>query len=354
MRTPRNPGDVARGPGHHGRMDADTVRDGLLQAVAVAPFSGAVLVEQDGDVVLAQGLGLADRRSGTPNEVTTRFGVASGTKLLTALVVVSLVEQGRLALTTPAREVLGPDLPLIDDDVTVEQLLCHRSGIGDYLDETLYADIADFELPVPAQRLSTTAAYLEVLDGHAMASAPGERFDYNNGAYVVLALIADRVGGEPFYALVDRVVCSPAGMVSTAFLRSDELPGGVALGYLDHDGLRTNVFHLPVRGSGDGGVYTTAPDVSRLWRSFLDGRIVAPSSVDLMLAPRRAEPDADLDYGLGVWLHHDGVLEIHGYDVGVSFRSLHHRGTRTTCTALANTGDGVGVIDDLLDTWVRS
>ena len=55
----------------------------------------------------------------------------------------------------------------------------------------------------------------------------------------------------------------PAGMADTAFLRSDELPGRAALGYLDDDGLRTNVLHLPVRGNGDGGVYTTAADVAR-------------------------------------------------------------------------------------------
>mgnify|MGYP000903455488 CR=1 FL=1 len=67
-----------------------------------------------------------------------------------------------------------------------------------------------------------------------------------------------------------------------------------------------------------------------------------------------ADPEAELDYGLGVWLHHDGVLEIHGYDAGVSFRSLHHRATGVTATALANTSDGVGIVDALLDDWVRS
>ena len=90
------------------------------------------------------------------------------------------------------------------------------------------------------------------------------------------------------------------------------------------------------------------------WRAFVDGRLVAPASVDLMLTPRRRVPDTDLDYGLGVWLHPDGVLEIHGYDAGVSFRSLHHRATGVTATALANTSDGVGIVDALLDDWVRS
>lgn len=55
-------------------------------------------------------------------------------------------------------------------------------------------------------------------------------------------------------------------MTSTAFVRSDELPGRAAASYLEAEGLRTNVLHLPVRGSGDGGVYTTVVDVRTLWK----------------------------------------------------------------------------------------
>ena len=80
---------------------------------------------------------------------------------------------------------------------------------------------------------------------------------------------------SPFHELVDERVCRPAGMVDTSFLRSDELPGRAALGYLDDEGLRTNVLHLPVRGNGDGGVYTTAADVHALWDAVFAGRIVS-------------------------------------------------------------------------------
>ena len=110
--------------------------------------------------------------------------------------------------------------------------------------------------------LATTEQFLAVLDGHPTAFPPGERFAYCNGGYVVLALIAERASGVPFHELVRRRVCEPAGMRDTEFLRSDELPGRAALGYLTVDGSRTNVFHLPVRGSGDGGIYSTAADVS--------------------------------------------------------------------------------------------
>jgi CubicO group peptidase (beta-lactamase class C family) len=317
-------------------------------------FSGAVRVDRAGSVVTAAVHGFADRRSGTDVELSTQFGLASGTKLFTALTVMSLIESGELRLDTPARGPLGTDLPLIGDDVTIEQLLSHRSGIGDYLDESLVDDIADFELPVPAQRLWSTEQYLPILDGHPRVSAPGAEFAYNNGGYVVLALIAERTARRPFDVLVRERVCDPAGMEATGFLRSDELPQSAALGYLDPEGTRTNVFHLPVLGSGDGGIYSTVADISDLWRAFMGGRIVSPELVGQMLTPRRGSGPDVLEYGLGVWIHPDGdVLEIHGYDAGVSFYSLHHRASATTCTAISNTGKGTWALEELLERRVR-
>ena len=117
-------------------------------------------------------------------------------------------------------------------------------------------------------------------------------------------------------------------MDDTAFLRSDELPGRAALGYLEADGLRTNVLHLPVRGSGDGGIYSTAADISPLWRAFFAGRIVSAEWVAEMVRPRSDVPEEPMRYGLGFWLDAaaDGVM-LMGGDAGVSFRTEHPRGT---------------------------
>ena len=172
-------------------------------------FSGVVRVDMAGEVVLEAAHGLADRRWDVPVEPGTQFNIASGTKGLTALTVLALVERGVLALDTPARSLLGRDLPLVDDAVTVEHLLAHRSGIGDYLDEDA-AGSDDYVLPVPVHRLATTEDYLQVLDGHPQVSAPGERFAYNSGGFVVLALLAERAAGAPFPDLVDELVARPA------------------------------------------------------------------------------------------------------------------------------------------------
>lgn len=86
------------------------------------------------------------------------------------------MEDGRLELSTTARSILGDDLPLVGDDVTVEHLPSHRSGTGDYLDEDEGLDLTAYLMPVPVHELANTEDYLAVLDGHPLKFPAGERF----------------------------------------------------------------------------------------------------------------------------------------------------------------------------------
>lgn len=293
-------------------------------------FSGVLSIRRGDEVIGEWAVGLADRTAGAANTPETRFGLASGTKTFTAITVLSLVEEGVLTLQTPAREVLGADLPLIADDVTIDHLLTHTSGIGDYLDEEIDA-LAP--MTVPVQELDSTPAYLAVLDGFETKFPAGERFSYCNGGYVVLAIIAERVSGIPFTELVGQRVFERAGMTASGFPRSDLLPAGTATGYKD-DG-RTNVFALPVVGSGDGGAHSTAADLHRFWRALLAGRIVGPDFVALATETVTADADDGMGYGRGLWLE-SGQLVIAGGDHGVAVTSRHDPATGTTVTALAN------------------
>lgn len=322
----------------------------LGRIAAETGFSGVVRVDGRDGIEVIRAYGLADRAHAIPNEPDTQFGIASGTKALTALVTMRLVEEGALSLSTPARSVLGADLPLADERVIVEHLLAHRSGIGDYLDEELDLDLSEYLLPVPAQQLATTEAYLDVLDGHPQKFPPGERFAYCNSGYVLLALIAERVAARPFHDLVRDLVCTPAGMGDTAFLRSDELPGRAAVGYVQVQGMwRTNVFHLPVIGSGDGGIYTTAADVATFWRALFAGSIVREETLAEMLRERSA-PRADRGYGLGFWLPAGGrAVRLEGGDAGVAFGTVHDRERLLTWTLLSNTGEGARAIAGRLE-----
>jgi len=323
-----------------------------LDAIASeTTFSGVVRVDCAGGIEVTEAYGLAHRGYEISNQVDTQFAIASGTKGLTALTVVSLIEDGRLDLSTAARSVLGQDLPLISDDVTIEHLLSHRSGIGDYLDEEADHELTDYLMPVPVHELATTEQYIAVLDGHPRKFAPGERFAYSNGGYVVLGLIAERASGVPFHDLVRRRVCEPAGMGDTEFLRSDELPGCAALGYLAIDGVwRTNVFHLPVRGNGDGGIYSTLADISSLWREFFAGQIVSTDWVSEMVRARSDAPSGSMRYGLGFWLHAStDTVMLEGCDAGVSFRTVHDPRSSVTHTVISNTSDGAWPIARYLD-----
>jgi CubicO group peptidase (beta-lactamase class C family) len=315
-----------------------TLERDLDRIAAETGFSGVVRVDGPEGIEAVRAYGLADRAHAIPNEPDTQFGTASGTKGLTALVVMRLVEDGALALSTTARSVLGADLPLVDDRVTLEHLLAHRSGIGDYLDEEIEVDLPEYPMPVPVQELATAEGYLGVLDGHPQKFEPDERFGYCNSGYVLLALISERTAATPFPDLVRDVVCTPARMGDTAFLRSDDLPRRAAIGYTQVDGeWRTNVFHLPVRGSGDGGIYTTAADVAAFWRALFAGSIVREETLAEMLRERSAARE-DRGYGLGFWLPVGGrAARLEGGDTGVRFATVHDPERLLTWTVLSNT-----------------
>ena len=313
----------------------------LDELLAASEFSGAVRIDDGAGTTVAAVRGMADRAAGIPNALETRFAVASATKGATALVVVSLIVDEILALETAARSLLGTDLPLIDDAVTVGHLLAHRSGIGDYLDEDAMESTADYVMPVPVHQLDSAEAYLAVLDGHPQSFPPGESFRYNNGAFVVLALLAERAAGVPYAELVRARVTEPAGMADTSFVRSDEVPGGVAKGYLDGTGLRTNVLHIPVLGVGDGGLTTTVADVRRLWEAMFAGRIVPPEWVARITSPSGDFSAGERRYGLGFWLAPEGaVAQLTGHDAGISFWSQYDSATGASWTVVANTSDG--------------
>jgi CubicO group peptidase (beta-lactamase class C family) len=320
--------------------------------VAESRFSGAVRIDRGPEVVLDTAYGLANRAFEIPNRPETQFGVASGLKGLTALVTMTLVDEGVLDLDTPVRAFLGEDLPLIAHDVTIEHLLAHRSGIGDYIDEDAGGEVTEYVLPRPVHELAGPEDFVPVLDGYPMKFAAGTSFSYCNGGFVVLALVCERASGIPYHDLVLDRVCGPAGMLDSAFLRSDELPARAATGYLFVDSRRTNVLHLPIRGVGDGGIYTTTADMRAFWTALVAGAIVPRERVAEMTRPR-SDASERSQYGLGFWLRAEAsMVELVGYDAGVSFASLHDPATDTTATVIANWTDGAWTLAKALEERV--
>jgi CubicO group peptidase (beta-lactamase class C family) len=264
----------------------------------------------------------------------------------------ALIADGSLTLDASVRDLLDDDaLELVDPSVTVRHLLGHTSGIGDYLDESVLTDVDDYILPVPVHRLATPADFLTVLGGHPMKFAPGDHFEYCNGGYLLLALIVEAASGRSYYEVVADRVCRPAGMEATAYLRSDELPGAAAIGYIPAEGgWRTNQLHLPVRGCGDGGAHSTIADFCAFWPALLAGGIIATDLVAEMTRAHEDVPENSLRYGLGFWLRADrDTVMLEGYDAGISFRSAYDPASKLLYTVMANTSAGAWPLVRLLD-----
>jgi CubicO group peptidase (beta-lactamase class C family) len=251
------------------------------------------------------------------------------------------------------RSLLPDALPLVDAAVTIEHLLGHTSGVGDYLDEETLGDVDDYVMGLPVHQLAAPMDYLPLLDRHPQRTAPGSHFAYNNGGYVMLSIAVEVATGRSHYELVQERVLDPAGMADTEYARSDRLPAGVALGYLA-DG-RTNVLHLPVRGAGDGGAYSTAWDIERLWEALFAGRIVPSPVVEQLVAPRSALPKGGSRYGLGFWLRADrDTVMLEGSDAGISCRTVYDRLSGVTYTVISNTSSGAWPLVTFLDERLPS
>ncbi len=217
--------------------------------------------------------------------------------------------------------------------------MAHRSGIGDYLDEDLPGDISDYAMTVPVHELATTEQFLAVLDGFPTKFPPGDRFSYCNGGFVVLALIAQRASGVGYHDLVRSRVCAPAGMDDTDFLRSDELPGGVALGYVPMEGTwRTNVFHLLVRATATVASTRRSPTCTGSGRRCPPGGS-SRHNWSPSWSSDAATPPSTAPLRAGVLAEAVGpAVMLEGFDAGVSCMTNHDRARELTYRSLQDLG----------------
>ena len=329
--------------GQHAKLVAelgDAAGDGLFSGVVV-------VVDVGGEPLVEIATGFANRADERPVLLDTRLATASATKGFTALTVAAMIDDGLFGYNTRLAELVGDDLPHVAGDVTIEHLLGHTSGVGDYIDEEQVSDIDDHVVDVSSHELTGPEAYVPILNRHHQTDPPGTRFAYNNSGYVMLALAIERVADGSYHDEVRRRVFEPAGMTSTDFHRSDRLPGNTALGYLA-DG-RTNVFNLPVIGTGDGGAYTTAHDMLRFWNALLAGKIIERSLVDVMTSSRQQHTSGE-QYGLGFWITSDGsTVFLQGMDAGVSLYSGFHLATGVTFCVIANNSTDAWPMAKIID-----
>ena len=319
----------------------------IEQAASEIEFSGVISIFQDASTVFNQAFGYRDIKNKLLNTTSTIFGIASGTKLFTALGIGVLVDQGRISLDTTVGEIDAAYTGFIDGQATIQQLLTHTSGIYDYYDEEIEQDFDHFTTEIPWSELETPSDYDPLFQGHAMKFSPGERYSYSNGGYVFLGMLIERLTGRLYREFIREQVLQAAHMHRSGFYAFHDLPENTANGYFA-DRRTTNIYQLPPRGGGDGGMYTTTEDLRAFWDSLFSNRILSAELTGTYLSTHVPFDDRN-GYGCGLYKRlDDSMFWIEGGDAGVGFESGYLPQEKLTINILSNITNGEEGIGDVV------
>ncbi|MGM0903453.1 MAG: serine hydrolase domain-containing protein [Bacillota bacterium] len=308
-------------------MKKDDLINRITQAQENSEFSGSVLVQMDKEVIAERSYGYANRSDQIENTPFTRFGIASGCKLFTAIAICQLVEKGKLTFETKLNDCLDVSFPLFDKEITVHQLLTHTSGIPDYFDEEIMDDFEELWGRNPMYLLRNLEDFLPLFQNQPMKFSVGESFHYNNAGYILLGLIVEQATQLPFADYIEKYIFKRAEMVDAGYFELDSLPQRTAFGYIDHPNgtWKTNIYSVPVKGGSDGGAFVTVKDMVNLWDALTNNRLISGKYTQQLFTPYIRTNNKNRFYGYGMWIEkrEDEILKYHimGYDPGVSFHS---------------------------------
>jgi CubicO group peptidase (beta-lactamase class C family) len=289
-------------------------------------FSGVAAIARNGQVLLRQARGVADRRTGLQNSPSTKFVVASVTQTFTAVAAYQLVQAGRLGLDAPLSSILPEFVGKDAGAATVRQLLSHTAGIGGTVTTEAFRR--------SPERFRDLDDYLKLVTAEPLTAKPGTEYRYTDGDSVILGAIIERVTGRSYYDYVEARVFRPAGMTNSGFVLSPR-PTNLAVGYTARarDGSRQAALHenslmLPVKASPGTAAYSTADDLIRFGSALLQGRLLPQEATTELLEGQVPTGDARPreHYGFGFF---EGNSE--------NIRIVNHGGT----------GPGIDVAFDL-------
>lgn len=312
------------------------------------PFAGSVLIRKDGNT-FDKGYGYANRAERIPNSSDTRFGIASGCKIFTSVAICQLVQAGLLSFDTKLKDCVNFSFPHFDAGVTIHHLLTHSSGIPDYFDEETMHDFEMLWKDLPMYSIQSPRDFLPLFQNSSMKFTPGERFSYNNAAFIVLGLVVEQIAGMEFTEYVEKNIFQRCSMSDSGYFRMDQLPERTAIGYIDSiDGTwKSNIYSLPVKGGPDGGAFTTLYDLEKFWDALLDHRLLTPHYTNTLLTPHVKVND-QIYYGYGVWIsmHHNCIQKyfVMGSDPGVIMESAVYPEQKAHVHIIGNVNDGAGRI----------
>ncbi|MGH9528946.1 MAG: serine hydrolase domain-containing protein [Terriglobales bacterium] len=258
-----------------GKKGAPPLDDYIQAEMETQQIPGmSIAVVRDGDVVLEKGYGFANLEDSAPAGKDTVYRLASITKPFIAMVLMKMVEEGKLSLDDPVGKFL-PDLPISWQPIPIKNLADMTSGIQ---------NIYDIGIPWEQFQLDTTPqAIVSKMSSYPLLFRPGERWNYSSTNYILLRLVLEKVSGKPLGALLNEVIFAPLEMRSTGVLSYRTIIKNRAGQYTrQNDAVVNSARWSPTWGTGGAELVSTAADLAR-WNAGLDHRkILRSSSYDEM------------------------------------------------------------------------
>jgi CubicO group peptidase (beta-lactamase class C family) len=275
--------------------DLEARIDGLFANIVGGRSPGfAVLVSENGRVIVQKGYGFADvdtRRRISPE---TKFRIGSITKQFTSVAILKLQEQGRLSLDDHLSKFI-PDYPR-GEEVSLYHLLTHTSGLRDYTTKTDFLE--------NVTRPTTTQALIESFKQDGYDSAPGDRYRYNNSGYVLLGYVIERASGMTYGAYLRRTFFDTLEMRNTGVYRSGHELRNEARGYANEGGSVVPAADWDTSQLGAAGsLYSTVSDLNRWSDALFNGEVLSAASLEQALTIgvlRGDDPRYPLETGYGL------------------------------------------------------
>jgi CubicO group peptidase (beta-lactamase class C family) len=300
-----------------------------LQEESPAPSVNGALF-RGGEILWSEAVGLADVEAGREATPETQYAIASITKTFVAAAVMSLRDEGRLALDDP----VGRYLEEVDrPGVTIRRMLAHLSGLQREAPGRAWETL---EMPSLDELLRSVPDAEQVLDA-------GAEWHYSNLAYGLLGEVARRLSGRPVEELVEERLLQPLGLAQTTWQPGPHAAAGYFVERFADVAHRSPVLEKRALAAA-GALWSTTGDLAR-WGAFLvdpDDDILARATVDEMHSVQvMADRERwQLGWGLGLMLHRRGDRLFAGHDGGTVGHSSHlsySRDAKVGVVFLANT-----------------
>ena len=300
---------------------------------------GAIIgVYEDGKIEFQKAYGLANLDYDIPITSKTVFDVGSVAKQFTAACIFLLEQQGKLSIDDPIQKYL-PEMPVYQEErVTIRHLINHTSGLRDYVEIMAYAGI-------PFENIFTEEMGLDIMTRQKDRNFfPGQQFMYNNGGYLLLAIIVRRASGMSIGTFAEEYLFKPLGMKSSFILENpNRIVKNSATGYTPvSDSTYQKKHYYNIALGGDGQVYTTLEDLLLWDNNFYNKKIGGQALFDRQHERGVLNNGKVTEYGGGLFIQENKGYQVvqHTGSWG-GFRTVLWRlpSLKKTLVVLANTPD---------------